>query len=372
MKECLDTNWVSSAGPFVDRFERMVAEYVGSKYAVAAVNGTAALHIALLVSGVQPNDEVLLPSLSFIAPANAIRYVGAWPVFMDSESKYWQMDPQKMTDFLQRECCWTNGRLRNKVSGRQIRAILPVHVLGHPVAMDPIVEVARKYKLAVVEDATESLGARYKGGMVGRLGDLGCFSFNGNKIITAGGGGMIVTDNESWARRAKYLITQAKDDAVESIHVEIGYNYRLTNIQAAMGCAQLELLDEYIQAKRTIAASYARALANVPGITPMSEADWAFSIFWIFTALVDVTRYGLDSRELMGQLGRAGVQTRPLWQPLHRSPAQAGAQSYLCEVADRLNKEALSLPSSVGLRSESQNKVIELIRQCRKPALGQN
>jgi len=345
----------------------MVAEYVGSKYAVAAVNGTAALHIALLVSGVQANDEVLVPSLSFIAPANAIRYVGAWPVFMDAESEHWQMDPQKVTDFLYRECSWTNSKLLNKVSGRQIKAVLPVHILGHPVDMDPIVEVARKYRLVIIEDATESLGAKYKDRMVCRLGDLGCLSFNGNKIITAGGGGMIVTDNESWARKAKYLMTQAKDDPVESLHNEIGYNYRLTNLQAAMGCAQLENLEEYIQAKRNIAAHYDKGFANVPGIMSMSEAKWAFSMFWIYTVLVDKTRYGIDNRSLMRQLDKAGIQTRPLWQPLHRSPAQVGAQSYRCEVADRLNQEAISLPSSVGLKLESQNKVIELIREIRKP-----
>ena len=372
IKECLDTNWVSSAGPFVDRFERMVADTVGSKYAVAAVTGTAALHIALLVSGVQPNDEVLVSSLSFIAPANAIRYVGAWPVFMDAESEHWQMDPQKVTDFLHRECSWTNGKLLNKVSRRQIKAVLPVHILGHPVDMDPIVEVARKYRLVIIEDTTESLGAKYKERRVGRLGDVGCFSFNGNKIITTGGGGMIVTDNESWARRAKYLMTQAKDDSVESLHNEIGYNYRLTNIQAAMGCAQLESLEEYIQAKRNIAAHYDKGFANVLGITSMSEAKWAFSVFWIYTVLVDKSRYGIDNRSLMRRLDKAGIQTRPLWQPLHRSPAQAGAQSYRCEVADRLNQEAISLPSSVGLKLDSQNKVIELIRQTCKTGVIQN
>ena len=372
IKECLDTNWVSSAGPFVDRFERMVADTVGSKYAVAAVTGTAALHIALLVSGVQPNDEVLVSSLSFIAPANAIRYVGAWPVFMDAESEHWQMDPQKVTDFLHRECSWTNGKLLNKVSRRQIKAILPVHILGHPVDMDPIVEVARKYRLVIIEDTTESLGAKYKERRVGRLGDVGCFSFNGNKIITTGGGGMIVTDNESWARRAKYLMTQAKDDSVESLHNEIGYNYRLTNIQAAMGCAQLESLEEYIQAKRNIAAHYDKGFANVLGITSMSEAKWAFSVFWIYTVLVDKSRYGIDNRSLMCRLDKASIQTRPLWQPLHRSPAQAGTQSYRCEVADRLNQEAISLPSSVGLKLDSQNKVIELIRQTCKTGVIQN
>lgn len=362
IKECLDGNWVSSIGSFVDRFEQGVADYVGTKYAVATCSGTAALHIALLVAGVQPSDEVLVSTLTFIAPANAIRYVGALPVFIDAEPDYWQMDPQKVADFLTTECQWRNGVVRNKTTSRRVKAILPVHILGHPCDMDPLLEVARMYNLVVIEDATESLGAEYKGHRVGHLGDIACFSFNGNKIITTGGGGMIVTGNEAWARRAKYLSTQAKDDPVEYIHNEIGFNYRLTNIQAAMGCAQLELLDEYIQAKRRIAAHYAEALAGVPGIALMSEAEWAFSNFWMYTVLVDKAHYGMDNRELMHQLDKAGVQARPLWQPLHRSVAHARAQAYQCEVADGLNQRGISLPCSVGLSPESQEKVIMLIR----------
>ena len=234
VKECLDTNWVSSVGPYVDRFENMVSNYVGTNYAIATSNGTSALHISLLVAGVEPDDEVLLTSLTFIAPANAIRYANAWPVFIDAEPEHWQMSPQKVIDFLEQECNFQSGEVRNKHTGRRVKAIMPVHILGHPVDMDPILEVARRYHLMVIEDATESLGASYKGRMVGHLGHIACFSFNGNKILTTGGGGMIVTDNEAWANKAKYLTTQAKDNPVEYIHHEIGYNYRLTNIQAAM------------------------------------------------------------------------------------------------------------------------------------------
>ena len=361
IKECLDTNWVSSVGAFVDRFERGLAEYVGTKYAVATCNGTAALHIALLVTGVQPDDEVLVSTLTFISPANAIRYVGAWPVFIDAEPDYWQMDPQKVVGFLEDECQWRDGALYNRTTGRRVKAILPVHILGHPVDMDPILEVARKYELAVIEDATESLGSKYKGRMVGTLGDIACFSFNGNKIITTGGGGMIVTDNQRWAERARYLTTQAKDDPVEYIHKEIGYNYRLTNIQAAMGVAQMERLKEYIRAKRRIAAAYTEGLVSVPGVTPMREAPWAFSVFWMYTVLVNRTQYGMDSRALLHRLNEAGIQARPLWQPAHRSLAHAGSQAYHCDVAERLNRDALSLPCSVGLSDEAQVKVTELL-----------
>ncbi len=363
IKECLDTKWVSSAGPAVERFETAVVKYVGAKYGVATANGTTALHIALLVSGIRPEEEVLVSTLTFIAPANAIRYVGAWPIFMDADPIYWQMDPEKVANFLKKECSWQRNALYNKTTGRRVKAILTVHILGHPCDMDPIVQIARKYNLVVIEDASESLGARYKERMVGQLADIACFSFNGNKIITTGGGGMILTDNEGWATRARYLTTQAKNDPVESIHNEIGYNYRLTNIQAALGCAQMEKLDEYVDIKRGIARAYAQAFSSVPGITCMQEASWARSIFWIYSMLVDETSYGMTSRALLAHLQGARVETRPLWQPLHRSPAHKGAQAYHCDFAEALFNKALRLPSSVGLTVAKQQKVIEFIRR---------
>ena len=361
IKECLDTNWVSSVGSYVDRFEGELAAYVGAKHGVATSSGTAALHIALMVAGVELDDEVLVSTLSFIAPANAIRYVGAWPIFIDAEPKYWQMDPDQAMDFLDKGCRWHNGALWNGTTGRRVKAVLAVHILGHPCDMGPITQWARKYNLAVIEDATESLGARYHREMAGHLGDVACFSFNGNKIITTGGGGMIITDNEDWAGRAKYLTTQAKDDPIEYVHNEIGYNYRLTNIQAAMGCAQLEMLDEYVAAKRSIARTYADALVEIPGITTMQEASWASSAFWMYTVLVDEPRYGMSSRGLLRHLESARIQTRPLWQPLHLSGAHSGPHSQQCTVAERVAREALSLPSSVGLSPSDQHRVVECL-----------
>jgi perosamine synthetase len=362
VKECLDTGWVSSAGPYVDRFEKKFAEYLGTEFAVAVVNGTAALHMSLLVAGVVSGDEVLVSALTFIAPANAIRYVGAWPVFIDAEPKYWQMDPEKVVEFLEHKCEWRGKALYNKITGRRVKAILPVHILGHPVDLDPILDLARKYGLAVIEDATESLGAKYKGRMVGDLGDIGCFSFNGNKIITTGGGGMIVTNNEQWARKAKYLTTQAKDDPFEYVHNQVGYNYRLTNLQAAIGCAQLEQLPEFVIAKRRIASAYSTSLSNLPGIVTMPTASWAFSTSWLYTILINSAESGIDSRSLSSALDRAAVQTRPLWQPLHLSPAlREGGRYYACPVAERLNRDALSLPSSVGLSDDSLQTVISTI-----------
>jgi perosamine synthetase len=361
VKECLDTTWVSSVGAYVEKFERAAAQVVGTEHAVATTSGTAALHVALLLAGVQPEDEVLVSTLTFIAPANAIRYVGAWPIFIDADSKYWQMDPERVRSFLESECQWRDGGLFNLVTGRRVRAILPVHILGHPVDMDPILELARKYELIVIEDATESLGAQYKGRNVGSLGDIACLSFNGNKLITTGGGGMIVTNNTRWAERAKYLTTQAKDDAIEYVHSEIGFNYRLTNIQAAIGMAQIEQLGSYIRAKRTIAERYEEGLKDLTGITPMSEASWARSTFWLYTILVDGNRFQRHSRDLLRYFGEFRIQTRPLWQPLHLSRAHRPSFLTDCTRAERLYEQALSLPSSVGLTPADQDRVLRTI-----------
>src|SRR5271157_3336425 len=361
VKDCLDTNWVSSVGSYVDRFEQMVAQQAGTKHAVATVNGTSALHVALLVAGVRPDDEVLVSTLTFIAPVNAIRYVGAWPVFIDAEPVYWQMDPARVVEFLERDCRWSDGTLYNRRTGRRVTAVIPVHVLGHPVDLDPILEVAREFGLKVIEDATEGLGATYKGRGLGCLGDLACFSFNGNKIITTGGGGMIVTNNEAWARKAKYLTTQAKDDPIEYVHEEVGYNYRLTNLLAAVGCAQMEQLVAYVAAKRKIAARYTEKLQNLPGIVPMRNASWAGSTFWMYTILVEEEKFGMDSRQLMRKLDSQQIQCRPLWQPIHQSPAHMSKNMVVLPVAEQLARRGLSLPCSVGLTESEQDRVIEAV-----------
>jgi len=362
LKECLDSGWVSSAGPFVDRFEREVADYVGAGHAVAIVNGTAALHTSLLVAGVKPDDEVLVSTLTFIAPVNTIRYAGAWPVLIDAEPAHWQMDPQRVADFLDHECRWSDNELRNRRTGRRVKAILPVNILGHPCDMEPIIAAARKYNLIVIEDATESLGADYKGRKAGHLADIGCLSFNGNKIITTGGGGMIVTDNAAWAERAKYLTTQAKDDPVEYVHHEVGYNYRLTNIQAALGCAQMEQMELVVAKKRDIADRYNAALSELPGTSLMREATWARSNFWMYTILIDEAIYGENSRAVMRRLASEGIQSRPLWQPMHQSPACRMFQVQGGEVAELLNRDALTLPCSAGLSFDEQGRVLDCLQ----------
>lgn len=361
VKECLDTGWVSSVGSYVERFEEMVAAQAGTRYAVATVNGTSALHISLLVAGVQCDDEVLVSTLTFIAPVNAIRYAGAWPVFIDAEPDYWQMNPDRLDAFIKRSCDWLNGVLRNRCTGRRVSAILPVHILGHPADMDPILQIARKYDLKVIEDSTEALGAAYRGQSPGSFGDIGCFSFNGNKIITTGGGGMIVTNREDLAKKAKYLTTQAKDDPIEYVHGEIGYNYRLTNVLSAIGCAQMEQLPQCVAKKRDIAKRYERELKAARGIEPMKCAAWAQSTYWMYTVLINPEAFGMDSRQLLKVLDAQKIQTRPLWQPIHLSPAHVASNSGPLPVAEDLARRALSLPCSAGLAEGEQNRVISAI-----------
>lgn len=368
VRECLDTGWVSSAGGFVDRFEGEFAARVGTRFAVAMASGTAALHIALLVSGVAADEEVVLPALTFIAPANTVRYVGAWPVFLDVEPNHWQLDPDRLADFLRFDCSARDGRLVNRRTGRRVRAVLPVDILGHPCDLDAIRDLAAHYDLLVIEDATESLGALYRGRPVGSESHVACFSFNGNKIITTGGGGMLVTNDEQVARRARYLATQAKDDPVEYVHRAIGYNYRLTNVQAAMGCAQIARLDEFVALKRATARRYAEGFADQPAITAYQEAAWATATFWLSTVLIDATGPHGGSRGLLRTLAAQGIQARPLWEPLHRSAAHHGADIRPCPVAEQVHREALSLPCSTGITLEQQDRVIAATRRALRTA----
>ena len=311
VRECLDSGWISSVGEFVNRFEQRVAEYAGVKYAVATVNGTSALHTALLVAGVRPNDEVLVSTLTFIATANAIRYAGAHPVLIDCESQWWQMDPQLVEDFLRKQCQVVDGELRNRSTGRRVSAIMPVHVLGHPVNLDALEALAQEFGLRLLEDAAESLGASWGERRIGNTADIACVSFNGNKTITCGGGGMILTNRREDADRARYLTTQAKDDAVEYIHNEIGFNYRMTNVLAAIGLAQLEQLDGFVNRRREIAAFY-RTQLSLPGMTWHTDAPGARSTSWLSTVLIDPLQTGITAVQLRDQLQQARIQTRRL------------------------------------------------------------
>ncbi len=362
VKECLDSGWISSVGAFVTRFEQSTADYVGAKHAVATVNGTSALHIALLVAGVEPGDEVLVSTLTFIASVNAIRYIGAHPVLIDAEPGFWQMDANLVSEFLRTQCTSQDGQLRNRSTGRRIKAIMPVHVLGHPANLDALAEEANKYNLRIVEDAAESLGASYKGRKIGATTDLACFSFNGNKTITCGGGGMIVTSSKEDAERARYLTTQAKDDAVEYIHNEVGYNYRMTNVLAAIGLAQLERLDFYVDRRRSIAEFYQNNL-NLSGLRWHSDSVDARSTSWLSTALLDPAKLGLSAVSLRDRLTASKIQTRRLWQPMHLSPAHAGCSSVLNGTADKLFENALSFPSTPSLTHDDLSRICSQVRE---------
>ncbi|MCP5372632.1 MAG: LegC family aminotransferase [Hyphomicrobiales bacterium] len=365
LADCVATNWVSSAGPYVDRFEGMVAGAVGAAHAVATASGTAALHTALMVAGVGPGDLVLTSTLTFIASANAIAYTGAEPVLVDADPATWQMDPARVAAYLAEDCAPGPDGPVEKASGRRVAAVMPVHILGHPVDMDPILAAARAHRLVVVEDATESLGARYKGRAAGTLGDLAAFSFNGNKLVTCGGGGMVVTGDGALAARARHLTTQAKSDPVESEHDALGYNYRLTNIQAAVGCAQMERLDTMVAARRRIAAAYRDAFAGVAGLAFMPAADWAEPVFWLSTVRIDREIFGADRRAVLARLAEKGIQARPLWQPLHRGAVHGGARCLGGAVAEALQDQALSLPSSGSLTDADQARVVAAVLACR-------
>jgi perosamine synthetase len=361
VKECLDTNWVSSVGEFVNRFERDVAAWVGVPHAVATVNGSAALHVALLAAGVQREDEVLMPAFTFVSTAHAVAYCGAHPVFMDSEERSWGIDAEKVTDFLGRECLVKDGRVVNRATGRTVRALLPVHLYGHPCDLDPLLELTQRYPLALVEDSAEALGAEYRGRRVGVEGLLGCLSFNGNKIITTGGGGMVLARDAAVATRVRRLTTQAREAGqLEFEHAEIGYNYRLTNLAAALGVAQLEQFPAFIEDKRATAAFYRAALAGRPGVSVFTEAPWARSTYWMASLLLE-PRACPDVRALLRDLNADGIGARPFWRPLHLQPAFRDAQTYRLDVAERLYARGLSLPCSVGITAEERQAVVEAL-----------
>jgi perosamine synthetase len=355
-------------GPWVGSFERRIADYVGSEHGVGTNSGTSALHTALLVAGIRPDEEVLITTMTFIAPANAIRYVGAHPVFIDVEPVTWQMDPTRVHEFLTVQCRRDKGRTVNRRTGRSVSAIVAVHYLGMPVDLAPLQALADEYGLILIEDAAQALGTLYRGRRVGSLGLLGCFSFHGNKLITAGGGGMIVTQDPKLAARARYLINQAKDDPVETAHKSVGYNYRMTNLHGAIGCAQFDRIDMHIDAKRHIARRYAAAFEGVPGLSLVPEAPQAHYTYWLSTMLVDPEHFGLSARQLMAALKAQRIESLPLYEPLHRSVAHAGAQVVGGTQAEHIASRALSLPSSVGLSEADQERVVHAVLAAHRAA----
>ena len=358
IKDCLDTGWVSTVGAYVTRFEEAIADYIGAKYAVATVNGTSALHVSLIACGVQPDDEVLVPALTFISPVNVIRYCNAYPVFMDCNESTLCIDVQKVIDFLGGECEQrSNGYTYNKDTNRRVKAVVPVHVFGHSTDIEMLLEICDEKNIDIIEDATESLGSEYKGKKTGSFGKTGCFSFNGNKIITAGGGGMVVTDDDDLSNKIRHLTTQAKRDSFEYDHDEVGYNYRLNNIQAAMGVAQMEKIDEFVQVKRENANYYIELLANIKGLEFLRETEWAKSNYWLFTIKVPQEH----KKPLIDHLLSENIQARPIWKLIHSLPMYSGFQSYQIERAVDAYESCISLPSSVNIKQSEIEYIVNHI-----------
>lgn len=364
IKECLDTGWVSSVGSYVDKFETLFAEFVGAKYAVATCNGTAALHVSLVALGVKPEVEILAPSITFAATINAIRYCNAIPVFFDCD-EFFNIDLDAVEQFLSEECIETNGSFINKKTNRRVWGILPAHIFGNPIDMTRLCKITRQYNLHLLEDAAESLGSFWQERHTGTFGELGCFSFNGNKILTTGGGGMVVTDSEELAKKIRYLTTQAKDDSLRFIHHEVGYNYRLTNIQAAMGVAQLELLPKFLIKKKEIHTRYCEKLADISQLKVCPVPASGKSNYWL-TNIKLLDSSPTVALDLVQKLSEAGIQARPIWYPNHLQTTNEGCQAYRVTRAARVVEETVSLPSSVGLGQEDQERVIGVIREIYK------
>jgi aminotransferase in exopolysaccharide biosynthesis len=346
LKECLDSTYVSSVGRFVDDFERRLAEFTGAKRAVAVVNGTAALHIALLLAGARRDDEILAPALGFIATVNAISYCGAIPHFVDSEERTLGLDPRALREYLSRVAEVRNGVCVNRTTGRVIRAVVPMHTFGHPVDIDGVLALARDFHLAVVEDAAESLGSLVGDRHTGTFGLVGTLSFNGNKTVTTGGGGAILTNDEALGKRAKHLTTTARvPHRWAFVHDEVGYNYRMPNLNAALGCAQLEQLPGFIESKRRLHDRYLAALAGVRGVSLMSEPAGTRSNYWLQALVLDES--AADRRDdILAATNDAGYMTRPIWTLMHRLAPYASCPRMELPVAESLERRVVNIPSS--------------------------
>lgn len=342
--DCIKTGWVSSVGAYVTKFEEELAKFVGVKRAVAVVNGTAALHIALKVAGVEANDEVLMPSLTFIATANAVSYCGAVPHFIDVHEETLGVDPFKLDDYLQQITELRNGELFNKQTNQRIKALVPMHTFGHAVHLDELIALAEKYHLVLVEDAAESLGTYYKGKHTGSFGKVNAMSFNGNKIITTGGGGAILTDDEALADYAKHLTTTAKvPHKWEYVHDEIGYNYRMPNLNAALGCGQLEKLEQFLMQKKQLTTKYDELLTNLDGVKLFKQPAHSDSNYWLQTLILDES---LNRDEVLGLLNEQGVMSRPIWQPMHELEMFKECPAMDLVMTNGMKQQVVNIPST--------------------------
>jgi len=370
LKECLESGWVSTGGRFIPEFETKVKNYMKTKFAAGVQSGTAGLHMSLQVLGVQRDEEVFVPTLTFIAAVNPTTYLGASPIFIDCNDSLC-MDPLKLEKFCSEECDFKEGVLVNKKTNKKIRALVIVHVFGNMADMEKIMDIAKKYNLRVLEDATEALGTyytegRYKGKYAGTIGDIGVLSFNANKIITTGGGGMVVGDNEELVEKVRFLSSQAKKDTLYFIHDEIGYNYRMLNLQAALGTSQIDQLESFIETKIKNYKIYKEELEKIEGLEILPFVEGIRANHWFYSLKIDKEKYGIGRDELLQKLVDAGIQTRPIWGLIHQQKPYSACQNYEIEKALYYYDRILNLPCSSNLTEKEVYQVIEKIKEFKK------
>ena len=370
LKECLESGWVSTGGRFIPEFETKVKNYMKTKFAAGVQSGTAGLHMSLQVLGVQRDEEVFVPTLTFIAAVNPTTYLGASPIFIDCDDSLC-MDPIKLEKFCSEECDFKEEVLVNKKTNKKIRALVIVHVFGNMADMEKIMDIAKKYNLKVLEDATEALGTyytegRYKGKYAGTIGDIGVLSFNANKIITTGGGGMVVGDNEELVEKVRFLSSQAKKDTLYFIHDEIGYNYRMLNLQAALGTSQIDQLESFIETKIKNYEIYKEELEKIEGLEILPFVEGIRANHWFYSLKIDKEKYGIGRDELLQKLVDAGIQTRPIWGLIHQQKPYSTCQSYEIEKALYYYDRILNLPCSSNLTEKEVYQVIEKIKEFKK------
>ncbi len=365
--DCIESNWVSSSGKYVDKFQESVCSYTGIPYSSALSSGTSALHLALIISGVRQDEEVLVPSLTFIAPVNTIRYVGASPVFLDCDESH-SLDVSKTIEFIEKETYVSKGRCFNKKSNKVIAALIPVHIWGNIVQVSRLVDICKERKIKIIEDCSESLGSFYpnkKGKLVhtGSLSDFSCLSFNGNKIITSGGGGMLLSSKKKEAELAKYLSTQSKDDPFQYIHKEIGFNYRLTNIQAAVGLAQIEKIDYFLTLKKEIYNNYVKQFSDIDNVELVSCTESGLSNHWMNVIRLNMTKNASTRDRVIKALIKNNIECRPVWFPNHLQKPYKSFQAYKVTRAKKEVNSCVCLPSSSSLKEKEISKIVKVIKE---------
>ncbi|HYG17496.1 MAG TPA: aminotransferase class I/II-fold pyridoxal phosphate-dependent enzyme [Ohtaekwangia sp.] len=352
VQNAFDTNWISPVGPHINAFEKALADYNGIAHCAAISSGTAAIHLALIILGVKTGDEVICSTFTFSGSVNPVAYLGATPVFVDSEPDTWNMDPALLEEAI-------NDRIRK--TGKKPKAIIVVHLYGMPAKISEIVAVAGRFEIPIIEDAAEALGSSYQGQKLGTFGDFGIYSFNGNKIITTSGGGAMVSENEEWIQKARFLATQARENAPHYEHREIGYNYRLSNVSAAIGRGQLEVLNDRIAQRRAIFDQYRDRLGTLPGVSFLPEPPGMFANRWLTTMLIDPEKAGFTREHLRQNLEEENIESRPLWKPMHLQPVFSSSPSYSSGIAEKLFTTGLCVPSGSNMSTSQQERVLKLI-----------